>query len=118
MLSFVSSKLANTIVVEITGTPKKEDAVMLDEAVEEKFGSEKDFNLFIIAKDLDLPTVQGVTERLKFLAKHSGRVNKAVISSDESIAKAVKNLANVIPGIEAKHFSLDEQEEAWDWLRH
>lgn len=117
MISFIPSKHPDTIAFEIHNRPEKEDAVLLDQAVAERFGAEAEFNLFIIAKDLGPPTVQGITERLKFLAAHSGRVNRTAICSDEEMVEVMKLVANILSGTEAKRFSPDQQEEAWEWLR-
>lgn len=118
MLSFVQSKDENTVAFEFTGKPVKEDAEKLEKALEEKFGDKGKFNVYIIAHDVDAPTVSGMMERIKVQAKHMNQINKAALISEGEWVEAMESMHKLIPGIEAKHFPPDRMDEAWDWIRN
>lgn len=117
MLSFVQSKDEKTVAFEFSGKPVKEDADKLEKAIAEKFGDEEKFNVYIIAHDVDAPTISGMMERIKVQAKRMGQINKAALISSGEWVEPAESLHKLIPGMETKHFTPEQMNEAWDWIK-
>lgn len=117
MLSFVQSRDEHTIAIEFTGKPVKEDADKLENEIEGRFGDNSKFNIFIIANDVDMPTLKGMAERLKIQSKYMKQIEKAVLVSEGEWVEAAESIHKLIPGMETKHFPPSQINEAWDWIK-
>ncbi|GAB4019372.1 hypothetical protein GCM10028808_56910 [Spirosoma migulaei] len=67
---------------------------------------------YIKADDMDAVTVKAALVDLKFDVSHLADVDKAAFVSDDTWTKISTFLADLFPGIHAKHFLLAEKEEA------
>ncbi|WP_033543191.1 STAS/SEC14 domain-containing protein [Planococcus sp. CAU13] len=117
MLSFVQSKDDNTIAFEFTGKPVKEDADKLENAIKEKFGDDGKFNVLIIAKDVEMPTMTGMWERIKVQTKHMGQIQKAALVSEREWVEIAESMHKLVPGMKTEHFSPNQIDEAWKWIQ-
>ncbi|WP_158593231.1 STAS/SEC14 domain-containing protein [Planomicrobium sp. Y74] len=117
MLSFVQSKDDNTIAFEFTGKPVKEDADKLENAIKEKFGDDGKFNVLIIAKDVDMPTMTGMWERIKVQTKHMGQIQKAALVSEKEWVEIAESMHKLVPGVKTEHFPPSQLDDAWKWIQ-
>lgn len=117
MLNFLPSEDDSTMVVEFDGKAAKQDAQYIDEYVKMKFGQKEKFNILAILHDVDGTTLKGMTEGLKVDAKHWQQFRKFAIISDKNWLQIAGWTGKYLPGIDAKHFYKNQQEEAWDWLK-
>ncbi|WP_110926584.1 SpoIIAA family protein [Bacillus massiliglaciei] len=116
MLRIMPSKDERVLAVEFDGKAAGEDAAVLDAHVNEKFG-DREFNVLAVIRDVDGSTLKGLVEGMKFDAKKWKQFQKFAVVGDKNWIKAAASVGNLLPGIEAKHFNMDETEEAWSWLR-
>ncbi|WP_404458608.1 STAS/SEC14 domain-containing protein [Oceanobacillus kapialis] len=115
MINFLPSENDSTIAVEFTGKVTEEDANLLDKRVAQSFNGDK-FNIIAFVPEVEGTTFQGITDGMKFDAKHWSQFQKFAIVSDKSLIGTAANFGNVLPGIKAKHFQSDEIDDAWEWL--
>lgn len=117
MLSFIRSQDSQTIAFKITETVTKEDLLQLKEAVEEQFPRDQQFNALAIVEQAKMPTAGALLEEAKIDIKHWGQYNKLAVISEKSFLETMTDLANFLPGIQARHFFMDEIELAWSWVK-
>jgi len=117
LLTILPSRDAFTIAVEFSGQATKEDAMLLDNEVGQRFKEKQKFNILAIMHEVDGSTFKGVTEGLKFDAKRWLQFNKFAVVSEKTWLEALTQLGTFLPGIVAKHFEKDELEEAWTWIQ-
>ncbi|WP_042224456.1 SpoIIAA family protein [Oceanobacillus manasiensis] len=115
MITFLPSKNASSIALELNGKATKEDAELLDKRVTQSFNGDK-FNVLAVIHDIDGTTLQGIKDGIQFDAKHWKQFQKFAIVSDKDLIGTAANLGHYLPGIKAKHFTSDEIDEAWEWL--
>ncbi|MBM7693926.1 hypothetical protein JOC77_003370 [Peribacillus deserti] len=117
MLSILPSRYDDTIAVEFSGKAIKEDAEKLEQNVQQRFNDHTHFNILAVMQDLDGSTFQGMVHGLKFDAKRWSQFNKFAVISEKNWLKNAAQLGNILPGIKSKHFTKDQVEEAWDWIK-
>ncbi|MDQ0430712.1 alanine-alpha-ketoisovalerate/valine-pyruvate aminotransferase [Planomicrobium stackebrandtii] len=117
MLSFIRSQDSQTIAFKITETVTKEDLLQLKEAVEEQFPKDQQFNALAIVEQAKMPTAGALLEEAKIDIKHWSQYNKLAVISEKSFLETMTDLANFLPGIQARHFFMDEIELAWSWVK-
>ncbi|WP_409305783.1 STAS/SEC14 domain-containing protein [Peribacillus sp. SCS-155] len=116
MLTFIPSKVRNTIAVEFDGKATKEDAIKLDNYVKEHYSEDEKFNILAILHDLDGSTLKGITEGVTFDIKRWKQFRKFAVVTDKNWIKSAAEAGNYLPGIEAKHFEKGHLDAAWDWI--
>lgn len=74
--------------------------------------------LYLELVDFQGETLQALLKDLQATVKHYGNFKKVGIAGREDwLPTAVKAGDLVTPGVEVKHFGLDEKQEAMEWLR-
>ncbi len=117
MFKIIPSRDESTVVLEIEGEAKEEDASKLDQYVQAKFGENESFNMLVIFHDLDSATFKGLVKGMKFDTKRWNQFNKFAILSDKKPMETFTKMGDHLPGVAAKHFKKNEQDQAWNWLK-
>ena len=117
MLSFIPSRDERTIAVEFSGAATREDAEKLERYVREAFGEDREFNIFAKMHEVDGTTLMGLAYGMKFDAKRWSQFRKFAVVTDLKWLEAVTELGKFLPGLEARHFSSEEEEAAWAWIK-
>jgi hypothetical protein len=73
--------------------------------------------LLVLIPDVTGTEQKTIDERLRFLKEHSESIERYAIVGDERMAEWVADVAGSRVGIDVCHFSMDDEEHAWTWLR-
>lgn len=117
MLSIIPSQNPNTIAMELKGKVVKEDVLKADQEIQRRFKDDEKFNVFAIVHELDGATANALLKDAKVDLKRWSQYNKVAIVSEKNWLENLTGLTDILPGIEAKHFQIEEAEEAWEWLK-
>lgn len=117
MLSFIPSQDSQTIAFEVSGTVIKEDLKKLEQAIEEQFPGDRQFNAYAVMQQFEAPTLKALLEEAKIDRKRWSQYHKLAVISEKNWLEAMTNLSDVLPGIKAKHFHVNEMEQAWSWIQ-
>ena len=117
MLSFIPSHDSQTIAFEVIGKATKEDLQKLEQAIEEQFSKDQPFNAYAIMEQAELPTPKALLEEVKIDMKRWRQYNKLAVISEKNWLEKITNLSDFLPGIKAKHFNMNEMEQAWNWIK-
>ncbi|MBT2571360.1 STAS/SEC14 domain-containing protein [Planococcus sp. ISL-110] len=117
MLSFIPSQDSQTIAFEVNETVTKEDLLKLKRAIEEQFPGDQQFNAFAIMQQVKMPTVKALIEEVKIDIKHWSQYNKLAVISEKKFLETMTGLSNFLPGIQSRHFHMNEMEQAWSWIK-
>lgn len=117
MLSFIPSKDANTIAVEFDGEATKEDLDKVDLAIQDKFQDKEKFNMYAVMRDIDGATMKAMVKELEVDAKRWRQYDKLAVISEKNWLETMTDISDYLPGIKAKHFNVDEMDEAWRWIQ-
>lgn len=116
MFTILPGRYPHTIAIEINGKATEEDAEKLDHYVKANYKEGEDFNLFIKINDIDGTTLKGLVDGIKFDAKHWSQFKKIAVLSEKNWIEKAAELWVIAPGITTKHFTKEQEEEAWNWL--
>ncbi|WKA51245.1 STAS/SEC14 domain-containing protein [Planococcus liqunii] len=118
MLAFVPSKDTETIAMEFNGKATQEDLEKFDKVTQEKFGEKGGFNVYLVVHDFDGASAKAMFEEVKIDVNRWSQYNKLAVVSDKSLLGAIAEFAGYLPGVQAKHFDMDEMEAAWEWIKN
>lgn len=117
MLSFIPSQDSQTLAFEISGTVTKEDLKKLEQEIEKQFSEDQQFNAYAIMQQPEMPTFKAIAEEAKIDMKRWSQYRKLAVVSEKNWLETITNLGGFLPGIEAKHFNMDETQQAWSWIK-
>ncbi|WP_408008000.1 STAS/SEC14 domain-containing protein [Pseudalkalibacillus sp. A8] len=117
MLKIIPSRDESTVALEIEGDAKEEDTDKLNQYVQANFGENESFNMLAIFHDLDSATFKGLVKGMKFDTKRWDQFNKFAIVSGKKSIETFTKMGDYLPGVTAKHFKKDEQDQAWLWIK-
>lgn len=117
MLSFIPSQDSQTIAFEVSGKVTKEDLQKLEQSIGEEFSEDQPFNAYAIMQEVEMPTAKALMEEAKIDMKRWSQYNKLAVVSEKNWLEKMTNISDFLPGIKAKHFSMDEMEQAWSWIK-
>ncbi len=117
MLSFFTSKDEQTLALEVEGKVTKEDLEKFDNIVFEKFRNDQKFNVYAVIGDIDRPSAGAVFQELAVDAKRWSQYNKLAVVSEQDWHDKLTGMIDKLPGVQVKHFPLDQAEQAWDWIK-
>ena len=118
MLVFIPSKDTDTIALEFDGKATQEDLKKFDKVAQEKYGEKGAFNVYLVVQDFDGASVKALLEELKIDVKRWSQYQKLAVVSDKSLLAAMAQFAGYLPGVQAKHFEMNEMEAAWEWIKN
>ncbi|MBT2581509.1 STAS/SEC14 domain-containing protein [Planococcus sp. ISL-109] len=117
MLSFVTSKDEQTLAIEVEGKMTKEDLEKFDNVVFDKFRNDEKFSVYAVIGDIDTPSAGAIFEELAIDAKRWSQYNKLAVVSEKDWLTKITGVIDKLPGVQVKHFPLDQMEQAWNWIK-
>lgn len=117
MLEFIPSEDRTTIAIEFSGKATKEDVDKFDQYVQQHFGTDHQFNVFVVIRNMDGSSLKGAYEGMKEDRKRWKQYKKVAMISEKNWVEATMKLTNYLPGISAKYFDQNQIEEAWNWMK-
>lgn len=68
-------------------------------------------------RDISLTSfTNAASERFRFLDEHADDVERVAIVTDDTPAQLLGKLADVLPDVQTRTYSHDDETEAWAWL--
>ena len=107
----------NIIGFRMTGKISQDDIKPWAAKLDRKSDMQGKLRVYVEADDIDAVTLKAALADLKFDVTHLGDFEKAAFVSDDTWTKVSTFLADLVPGIQAKQFSLAEKEEAHQWIK-
>ncbi|MFQ6028973.1 MAG: STAS/SEC14 domain-containing protein [Dehalococcoidia bacterium] len=103
---------------KISGKIERPDLDRVIEAIEAKRGQDEKLGVYVELESFGGISLDALVEDIKFgLPKFSRFGKKAVVSGSDWLEKLAEVSDKLLPGIEVRHFSPEEKEEAQDWVR-
>jgi hypothetical protein len=60
--------------------------------------------------------LNALDERFKFVQEHRDDIERVAIVSDDSVTNWLSGLVDRVAPVETRHFSRDDERQAWAWL--
>lgn len=117
MLTFIPSQDSQTIAFEVEGTVAKQDLQELEQEIGKRFPKDQPFNAYAVIRQVKMPTVNALIEEAKIDIKRWSQYHKLAVVSEKDWLGTIANLSDHLPGIQAKHFKMNEMDEAWHWIK-
>ena len=118
MITLMPPRNDSTMVMKVSGKATEEDAQRLEFLTKEKYGQDRPFNVVAIVEDIDGSTFMGMAKGLKYDIKHMKQMKKVAVVSDKNWLQTVTDIGNYMPGMEMKHFTMAELEDAKAWAQN
>ena len=68
-------------------------------------------------KDISLSSfTNAVQERFEFLREHTDDIERVAVVTDDTATKLLTGVADLLPDVETRTYSPDDETEAWAWL--
>ncbi len=117
MLSFFTSKEENTLAIEVEGKVTKDDLEKFDNIVFEKFRNDHKFNVYAVIGDINVPSAGAMFQELAVDAKRWSQYGKLALVSEQNWQSKLAGMIDKLPGVQVQHFSPEQSEQAWDWIK-
>lgn len=114
MLKLDGEKQGELLEVTTEGTATEDDLHLFKEALKAKKLQEEPLNILFIFKNIEGNTPKALWEAFKVVV-HLKSIKKSAIVADDTFMSLDQN--KVIPGVEIERFSVEEVDEAREWLR-
>ncbi|WLV24402.1 STAS/SEC14 domain-containing protein [Aciduricibacillus chroicocephali] len=116
MLTVKGQNQGELLEIVTEGTATKEDLEKYKEALKAKILQEEPIHILFIFKNIEGVTFQGFLEDMKTLPLMKS-VGKGAVVEDGTLTHGDLMIGKLFPGVDVAHFSMDEMEEARDWLK-
>ena len=117
MITAIDFQDDNIVGFQMTGKITQDDIKPWAEKLDRKSDTLGKLRVYVEVEDMDAVTAKAALADLKFDVTHLGDFDKAAFVSDDTWTKISTFLADLVPSINAKQFSLDEKEEARQWIK-
>lgn len=117
MIKPIDFQEENIIGFQMTGKITEDEIKAWADRLEQQTHQAGKLRVYIEADNIDDVTMDAVLEDLKFDISHLGDFEKAAFVSDETWTKLSAFMGKLVPNLEAKQFSMDEQAEARQWVK-
>ena len=115
MIEFKGTKQGELLEVITEGTAKQEDLAEFKEAIKNKLLQEEPLNILFVFKNIEGITSKALVEDMKTFP-YIKSIHKGAIVADETFTKLDETISKLVPGVTVKHFSMDQYDEAKQWL--
>src|SRR5699024_12747207 len=103
--------------VENEKTVKEEEVMAFKEDNENKQLKEEPLSILFIFKNIEGITPKALIEDMKSFP-YIKKIHKCAIVADNTFTKVDETISKFIPGVQVKHFELEEINDAKEWLTH
>ena len=73
--------------------------------------------LFVRLPEMARPELASLDDRLRFFKDHRRDLERYAVVADSRALKVLINLGKLLTRTDVRHFSPEEEAEAWSWLR-
>ncbi len=117
MITPIDFQNDNIVGFRMTGKITQDDIKPWADKLDRKGDQLGKLRVYVEADDMDAVTAKAALADMKFDVTHLGDFDKAAFVSDDTWTKISTFLADLVPSINAKQFSLDEKEAARQWIK-
>lgn len=119
MLEMVSTGAENIIGFRVSGKFETGDFERVTGLMEEKFKEHEKLRVYAEIESFRGISMKAFVKDVAFSLRHFRDFEKeAVVSDRRWIGKLAAIGDRILPGIEVRHFSMEDREAALDWLKH
>lgn len=115
MIHITGTKQGELLEVQTEKTATQEDLAAFKEAVENKLLQEEPLSILFIFKNIEGITPKALIEDMKSFP-YIKKIHKGAIVADDTFTKVDETISKFIPGVQVKHFELEEINDAKKWL--
>lgn len=117
VIQLFSTNADQVVAMTINGKIETADFAQIADAVEEVLKTRKKVRLLVEIERLDGISLDALMEDLRFALRHSRDVERKAVVSDKRWHETLARLSNkLFPGIEIRHFSTDQRDQALEWV--
>ncbi|AKD54052.1 SpoIIAA family protein [Spirosoma radiotolerans] len=116
MIKPIEFQADNIIGFQMTGKITEADIKQWSSVLDQQSNRHDKLRVYIEYNDVDAVSLKAVLADLKFDLTHLGDFEKAALVADQSWTTVPASLANLIPNLQAKQFSMDQKDEAKQWI--
>ena len=118
MIELIETNSPKAVGVKICGKIEKSDVEDMIKAIEEKLEQGEKLGIYVEYEAFGGISLDALVEDIKFGIPNIKNFNKkAVVSGKDWLGKLVEISDKLFPSIEVRHYSLEEKEEAMEWVR-
>lgn len=117
MIELIDFQLPRVVGMRISGKIDEPELSKIFEAIKEKLEHSEKLGIYVELESFGGISWDALIEDLKFGLPHIKRFDKkAVVSDEDWMGKMVEFADKIFSGIQIRHFTLEEKEEAKKWV--
>ncbi len=121
MIIFLHQETENVVSFRLEGKITAEDIDKIAGALEPKFNSNEDVNLYIEIADSFEESFGAILEQAKkslsVFLPNLGKIKKAALITDKSWLRKVADFKDMFFSVDMRGFPMIEKDEAFDWVK-
>lgn len=117
MLQRMEGGSGNLLAFEAHGTVTDEEYRRLAEDVRSAVAEHGSVRLLARMPEQTSAEMSTLPEGMRLAKEHLGDIERYAVVTDRSAYEAAAKLADTFTRAEIRHFGLDEEDEAWEWVR-
>jgi hypothetical protein len=117
MIELFTTSSDQVVAFKIDGKIQTHDFAQIAEAVEEVLKGHEKVRLLVEIERLDGISLDALMEDLRFAFKHFRDVERKAVVSNRQWHESLAKLSNkLFPGIEIRHFPVEQRDQALEWI--
>jgi hypothetical protein len=118
MIELIDTQSPRAIGIKIAGKIERPDVDKLRKAIDEKLEHTGKLGAYVELESFGGISLDALVEDLKLFIPYLNKFDKkAVVSDEEWVGNIAEIAGKLVPGIEVRHFTPDQKEEAMEWVR-
>jgi hypothetical protein len=118
MIELIETGSSKAIAIKVSGKIGKADIEKIIQEAKEKFSHHEKLGVYVELESFEGISFEALIQDVKFGLPHITRFHKkAVVSRKEWLGKIAGISDRLFPGIEIRHFPLEQKEEALRWVK-
>lgn len=117
MMKLEKSEYPNVVYVEVDGKVTEEDAEKSEAFIKEHYGNEKKLNALVYIKEMEGADIGAVLKGSVIDVEHWEQYGKFALIANPAWIEGGSTVADLMPGIEVRHFDKAQIDKAWKWLQ-
>ena len=119
MINLISTNKDNIVGFHIKGKIDTQDFHRVATVIEDLLKTYDKLRIYAEVESIDGMTIPAFIKDLKFTLKHFHDFEKeAIVSNSSWLEKLAAFSDGLFPSIEVKHFSLEEKDQALEWINN
>ncbi|WP_018924837.1 STAS/SEC14 domain-containing protein [Salsuginibacillus kocurii] len=117
MIERLDESTGSILAYQVVGQLTEEDYQQLTDDVQNIVQEEGEVRLLMHLPELPTTELRTIDDRLRFAREHVGNIHKVALIGDQRLVDWGASIYDSTLGIDVKHFTDEQQNEAWEWLK-